>query len=101
MPREAKVAVSTFYSAFAALLVVAYEAADGAAATPSWVSPLAKASAVVLLIGQLLCWRAGWRRYNAGSAPFAGRRIDKFIVYVFFAPFTLPFSTITFPPSGV
>jgi len=43
-------------------------------------------STFTVLIGQLLCWRAGWKGYNAESAPFAGKRIDKFVVYVPLAP---------------
>jgi membrane protein YqaA with SNARE-associated domain len=67
---------------------------------PLWFKIGTALATSMLLIGQLLCWRAGWKRFNAESAPFAGKRVDKFVVYVAFAPFSLPFSDITFPKWG-
>jgi hypothetical protein len=101
MPSEAKVAVRVYWIPVAAMLVLAgIGNTFDESSIPLWWKMGAWASTLTVLLGQLLCWRAGWKRYNAESAPFAGKRIDKFVVYVLFAPISLWFSDITFPKWG-
>ena len=97
MTHDAKTAVRVHFGAFAALFVLAVIGNFVAEDIPLWLRIGATVFIAVLFFGQFLCWRAGWKRYNAESAPFAGKRLDKFVVYVLFAPITLLFSDITFP----
>ncbi len=102
MPPEAKIAVRTYWGGFVAMVVLACIGSTflSESSIPLWWKIGAWASTLTVLVGQLLCWRAGWKRYNAESAPFAGKRIDKFVVYVLFAPISLWFSDIAFPKWG-
>ncbi len=100
MPPEAKIAVRTYWSAVVAMMVLACVGNVFGEIIPLWWKIGAWISTLIVLVGQLLCWRAGWKRYNSESAPFAGKRIDKFVVYVLFAPISLWFSDITFPKWG-
>jgi membrane protein YqaA with SNARE-associated domain len=100
MPPEAKVAVRVYWGAVIAMIVLASIGNVLGEIIPMWWKIGAWISTLTVLVGQLLCWRAGWKRYNSESAPFAGKHIDKFVVYVLFSPIGLCFSDITFPKWG-
>ncbi len=48
-------------------------------------------------IGALLCWKQGFDRYQSEDETFAGRGVIRFVVIVFWAPFTLPMRSIELP----
>ena len=100
MPPEAKVAIRVYWVPVVAMMVLAGIGHTFEGDIPLWWKVGAWIATLTVLVGQLLCWRAGWKRYNAESVPFVGKRIDKFVVYVLFAPISLWFSDITFPKWG-
>ena len=100
MTPEAKFAVRFFYGGIASMFILAAVGNLFADDIPLWFKIGAVVTTTATFIGQVFCWRAGWRRYNSECAPFAGKRLDKFIVYVLFAPLSLPFTNITFPRWG-
>ena len=46
-------------------------------------------SAALLLVGAVLCWRSGWKRYREESPK---KRLDRFVAYVWLAPVSLFFA---------
>lgn len=78
-----------FYAGFLGLFVCAYFATASAPDLPVWLEITSKAVAAILVVGAVLCWRCGWMRFKEEcqrKGPLT------FIVYVWFAPFSLPFS---------
>ena len=100
MTREVKVAVCIYWGAVISILALAVVGNVVGPDAPRWFRIGAWFATGFLLVGQLLCWRGGWIRYSAESTPFAGKHVDKFVVYVLFAPISLLFSDITFPRWG-
>jgi len=86
-----------FYVGFVGMIVVGCFLSVAPEAVPVLVWWAARISAGLLLIGAVLCWRCGWKRYYEESAPFAGQSAIRFLVYVCYAPFTLPFRDIQLP----
>jgi hypothetical protein len=102
MTRGAKIAVWTYWIAFGIMLAVAAMLGfllepNGAIEVPTWLKAMAWISTSTLLVGQALCWSEGFKRYNAESAPFAGRGVGRLVVYVLIAQFTLPIQDIELP----
>ena len=52
--------------------------------------------ALPMMIGQVLCWIAGWKKYKEEKFG-TNRDLIVFVVYVGFAQFTLPFRNVVFP----
>ncbi len=97
MSKATKIALLVFYAGFLGII------AGGclASISTSDISPELKwglrLATACLLIGNVLCWRAGWKRFHEECAPFAGKSPSRFAIYVVFAPYTLPFQDIEFP----
>jgi hypothetical protein len=97
MATGTKLALVVFYTGFVGIVV------GGCLASVSVPQPSAqlvlgiRAISLLLLAGAVLCWRAGWRRFTKECTPFAGKSPTRFVVYVMFAPYTLPFRDIEFP----
>jgi len=78
-----------FYAGFLGIFICAYLAVGSAQDLPVWLGIAGKAVAAILAVGAVLCWRCGWIRFKKEcqkKGPLA------FIVYVWLAPFSLPFS---------
>lgn len=101
MPPEAKIAIRTYWGAVVAM--------DGAGLRPGMCSERSSRFGGRSAPGFLRspswsdsCSVGGPAEEDTilESAPFAGKRIDKFVVYVLFSPISLWFSDITFPKWG-
>ena len=97
MSKTTKIALLVFYAGFLGIVAGGCLASVSVADIPAGLKWGLRFTAVLLLIGAVLCWWAGWKRFKEECAPFAGKSLIRFVIYVVFAPYTLPFSDIEFP----
>jgi hypothetical protein len=84
-----KLALSTFYVGVLGTVVGGCLATVSATDISAGLKMTLRLSAVLLLVGVVLCCRSGWKRYREESPK---KRLDRFIAYVVFAPASLLFS---------
>jgi hypothetical protein len=84
-----KLALFTFYAGVLGTVVGGCLASVSAPDTSAGLKMTLRLSAALLLVGAVLCWRSGWKRYREESPK---KRMDRFVAYVWFAPVSLLFS---------
>lgn len=84
-----KIALSTFYAGVLGTIVGGCLASVSAPDISTGLKITLSLSTVLLLVGAVLCWRSGWKRYREESPK---KRLDRFVAYVWFAPVSLLFS---------
>ena len=90
-----KIALVVFYVGFVGIIV---EGCLIVSAPPSHGLDLViKFTSLLLVLGAVLCWLCGWRRFANERVALGVAAIIRFVVYVWFAPFTLPFKHIDLP----
>jgi hypothetical protein len=89
MSNATKIALLLFYAGMLGIIVGGCFASVSAPDISIGLKWALRLSSISLTIGAVLCWRAGWKRFKEESAS---KGLDRFLVYVWFAPFSLPFS---------
>ena len=89
MTTETKIALLMFHSGVLGTIVGGYFAVTNAPEISTGLKSVLRFAGVLLVIGSVLCWRGGWKRYNE---EFFGKGFARFLVCVWLAPFSLPFS---------
>ncbi len=84
-----KLALFTFYAGVVGTVVGGCLASVSAPDISAGLKMTLRLSAVLLLVGAVLCWRSGWKRYREESPK---KRLDRFLAYVWFAPVSLFFT---------
>lgn len=89
MTHTTKIALLMFYAGCVGIVVAGGFASVSAPDISPGLKWALRLATISLLIGTVLCWRVGWKRFKVESAS---RGFARFLVYVWFAPFSLPFS---------